>query len=161
MKAADANEPEADENDAEAAKPDRKGRPSQRAVAKDVSYQEPAAMQAKGKYVKKVVCAAAVLVPRLRRSTCVLCYMKHAPWQLHHIPSSGLDGVCEQETECKDEETALKDTIASSGAEPSGRWKRRLQGFSVVSVQGQCTSIQKIGLESCEACFITGETSCI
>jgi hypothetical protein len=64
---------------------------------------------------------------------------------------------CLQEEACKTEMEALKETISSTAAEATGRWARRVTGFSVVNKDGQCVGIQRIGIENCDKCFITGE----
>jgi Cytosine specific DNA methyltransferase replication foci domain len=61
-----------------------------------------------------------------------------------------------QEADRESEEAALKETIAAEGAEASGKWKRRLLNFALVNAQDDCVSVQKVGLEDCEPCFLNG-----
>lgn len=57
---------------------------------------------------------------------------------------------------CKSEKEALKATITPGAAEASGRWQRKLTAFAVVDEAGQAAGIQRIGLEKCPPCFLTG-----
>ena len=66
--------------------------------------------------------------------------------------------ACLQEERCKTEAAALEQT-KTPGEDAAGGCKRRLRKFVVVTESGEPVSIQRIGLQNCEACYIEGAAS--